>query len=70
MKVKITKVRAYGDDFTNLTPESIHETVEGNPKDKRDVIWVMGAQGRPVPLFEDEYKELPAENGGQDMGNA
>ena len=70
MKVKITKVRAYGDDFTNLTPGSIHETVEGDPKDRREVVWVMGAQGKPVPLFEDEYEELPADNGGQDMGNA
>ena len=55
-KVKIINVNAYGDDFTNLTPASIHEEVKGDPKDKRDVIYVMGAMGRPVPLFYGEYE--------------
>jgi hypothetical protein len=55
-KVKVTHCRASGPQFSNLTPNSIHEVVEPPHPYKNDHtgVWVMGI-GEPVKLLTVEF---------------
>ncbi len=58
MKIEIVNCTAIGAIFANLTPGSIHETVEP-PADRedREEIWVEGV-GEPVRLLGGEYTKI------------
>jgi hypothetical protein len=56
-KIKIIQCEAFGNRFSNLTPGSIHVTVDA-PKplvEKADGVWVMGV-GEPVKVLNGEYE--------------
>lgn len=55
-KVKVTRCRANGEVFSNITPDSIHEVVTPPQPYKNDHtgVWVMGV-GEPVKLLTNEF---------------
>ena len=58
-KITITNCAAYGKQFANLTPGSIHDVIEppsGYSNDEKGV-WVMGV-GEPVKVLWHEYKNF------------
>ena len=57
-RIKIIKVNAVGENFSNLTPGSEHNTVQA-PEKYQDLpgVWVMGVN-EPVRLLKGEYKVL------------
>lgn len=56
MKIKIIQIAAFGREFVNITPDSIHEVIEPPTKYKSKYpnsdgsVWVMGAT-EPVRIF-------------------
>ena len=63
MRIRITNCRAFGPEFKNLLPGSIHETIKP-PKgeNNKDGVWVMGA-GVPVKVLNGEFVTI--EKGGK-----
>lgn len=58
VQVKVTKCNAFGDEFKNLTPGSIHELVA--PPDGEDNsrgVWVMGVNSK-VLLLHGEFEYI------------
>ena len=56
-KIMITYCNAFGKQFENLTPNSVHEVIEAPErykKSKVEGVWVMGV-GEPVKVLEEEY---------------
>lgn len=55
MRIRITNCHAFGPEFKNLFPGSIHETIKP-PKgeNNKDGVWVMGA-GVPVKVLNGEF---------------
>ena len=58
-KIKIIIVRASGEQFDNLTPDSVHEVVTPPKGYKNDAsgVWVMGVK-EPVKVLTNEFTEL------------
>ncbi len=58
-QIKIIRCNAYGDLFKNLTPDSIHNTVDppANYKHDNRGVWVMGVS-EPVKVLNDEFIAL------------
>jgi hypothetical protein len=55
-RVKVTRCTAAGEQFSNLTPESVHDVVTPPDGYKNDHtgVWVMGV-GEPVKLLTNEF---------------
>lgn len=55
-KIEVTKCRAQGNAFANLTPGSVHDVVAPAPgySEDRRGFWVMGV-GEPVKLLTEEF---------------
>ena len=59
-KIKITYCQAFGKQFENLTPDSIHDVIETPDRHKNSEmkgVWVMGV-GEPVKVLNEEYIEI------------
>lgn len=57
-RIQITYCHAFGKEFSNLTPGSIHRVIPPPEEYKNDKgIWVMGV-GEPVKVLSDEYKKI------------
>lgn len=59
-KIQITICGGFGKQFSNLTPNSIHDVVEPPAPYKNDSsgVWVMGV-GEPVKVLHNEFKKVP-----------
>jgi len=60
VKIKITKCLAFGKQFENLTPDSVHDVIEAPERYKSSKVvgvWVMGV-GEPVKVLPNEYITL------------
>ena len=57
-KIQITECKAFGKDFENLTPGSIHEVLNA-PEGARTEggVWVLGV-GEPVFVLDGECKRV------------
>lgn len=54
-RIKITQCRAFGPQFSNLIPGSIHDVIKTPAGEKREGgVWVMG-NGEPVKVLQGEY---------------
>ena len=59
-KIKITVCQAFGPQFENLIPDSIHDVIETPARHKNSEmkgVWVMGI-GEPVKVLNDEYTQI------------
>lgn len=59
-QVKVTRCTAFGKQFENLTPDSIHDVIETPERYKQSKlkgVWVMGV-GEPVKLLDNEYIKI------------
>lgn len=50
MKIKIKKVNAFGEQFANLTPGSIHEVIKDSEYKGRPAYWVQGVDDQVLVL--------------------
>ena len=52
MKIRIIRCNAFGPEFINLTPGSVHEVIK-TPEGETGT-WIMGVS-EPVKVFAQEY---------------
>ena len=57
-QIKVTECRAYGPQFANLTPGSVHDVIPAPPGyENSGGVWVEGV-GEPVKLLDGEYMRV------------